>query len=238
VKFGSLFSGVGGFDLGFERAGMECAWQVEIDDKARTVLEHHWPGVTKYEDVRNVGQENLEPVDLICGGFPCQDVSTAGLRRGLQGKRSGLWGEFSRIICEIKPGWVVVENVWGLLSSNSGRDFGIVLRDLADGGYDAEWRVLSARQFGAPHYRERVFIVAHAKEDYGKKWLGAWKGEEIFGGDPPRGSDFWVETYGSIARMDDGIPPWFYRLSAELYGQAVMPIIAEWIGNRIMAVSE
>ena len=103
MRFGSLFAGIGGFDLGFERAGMECAWQVEIDEFCNKVLAKHWPNVRRYKDVREVGKHNLEPVDLICGGFPCQDVSLAGQRAGLEGKRSTLWSEFYRIICEIRP---------------------------------------------------------------------------------------------------------------------------------------
>jgi len=90
VRFGSLFAGIGGFDLGLERAGMECAWQVEIDPWARRVLARHWPSVPRYEDVREVGAHNLEPVDVICGGFPCQDISHAGKRAGIEGERSGL----------------------------------------------------------------------------------------------------------------------------------------------------
>jgi len=144
MKFGSLFSGIGGFDLGFERAGMQCAWQVEIDEACNKVLEKHWPAVKRYRDVREVGKHNLESVDLICGGFPCQDVSFAGLRKGLEGKRSTLWSEFYRIICEIKPRWIVAENVLGLLSSDNGQFFGNILRDLAEGGYDAECHIIPA----------------------------------------------------------------------------------------------
>jgi len=103
TTFGSLFSGIGGFDLGFERAGMSCKWQVEIDDAAAGVLDRHWSGVAKYKDVRNVGRDNLETVDVICGGFPCQDLSIAGKRAGLDGERSGLWFEFRRIVEELKP---------------------------------------------------------------------------------------------------------------------------------------
>lgn len=161
LTFGSLFTGIGGIDLGLERAGMTCKWQVEISEYARQVLAKHWPDVKRYKDVRDVGAGNLEPVDLICGGFPCQDVSVAGKRAGLEGKRSTLWGEFARIICEIRPRWVLAENVPGLLSSDNGRFFGNILRDLAASGYDAEWNVLSAAAVGAPHRRDRVFIVAY-----------------------------------------------------------------------------
>ena len=159
MKFASLFSGVGGFDLGFERAGMRCAWQCEIDKDARKVLANHWPDITCYEDVRNVGK-GCEPVDLICGGFPCQDVSVAGKRAGLAGGRSGLWFEFARVIDELEPGWVVIENVPGLLSSNKGRDFAVIIQWLADRGYGVAWRVLDSQYFGVAQRRRRVFIVA------------------------------------------------------------------------------
>ena len=159
MKFGSLFSGIGGFDLGFERAGMECAWQCEIDPKASEVLAKHWPDVKRYTDVRKIGKYNLEPVDVICGGFPCQDLSIAGKRAGFAGSRSGLWFEFARIIDELEPGWVVIENVPGLLSSNSGKDFAVLLRWLVERGYGVCWRILDSQYFGVPQ-RRRVFVVA------------------------------------------------------------------------------
>lgn len=161
LTYGSLFSGIGGFDLGFDCAGMECTWQVEYDAKARSVLGRHWPNVERFEDVRNVGRDNLRPVDLICGGFPCQDVSVAGNRAGLAGERSGLWFEFHRILDELRPRWVVIENVPGLLSSNGGRDFATVLRGLVELRYGVTWRVLDSQYFGVAQRRRRVFIVGH-----------------------------------------------------------------------------
>ena len=159
MTFGSLFAGIGGFDLGLERAGMECAWQVEIEDFPRRVLEAHWPGLYRPLDVCDVGGENLEPVDLICGGFPCQDLSVAGKRAGLAGERSGLFYEFARIIDGLAPRWVLIENVPGLLSSNGGRDMGAVLGTLAELGYGYAYRVLDAQFFGVAQRRRRVFIV-------------------------------------------------------------------------------
>ncbi len=159
--FGSLFSGIGGLDLGLERAGMQCLWQVEIDTYATQVLEHHWPNVARFRDVRTVGADTLIPVDLICGGFPCQDISHAGKRAGITGERSGLWSEMCRIIRELRPRYVLVENVSALLYRGLDR----VLGDLASCGYDAEWQVLSAQAFGAPHLRERVFVVAYANSE-------------------------------------------------------------------------
>lgn len=160
MKFGSLFSGIGGFDLGFERAGMECAWQVEIDANCQNVLKKRFEGVKIYNDVREVGRHNLEPVDLICGGFPCQDLSVAGKREGLAGERSGLWFEFARIINELEPKWVVIENVPGLLSSHKGQDFAIIIQWLAERGYGLAWRILDSQYLGVAQRRRRVFIVA------------------------------------------------------------------------------
>jgi DNA (cytosine-5)-methyltransferase 1 len=164
LTFGSLFSGIGGFDLGFERGGMQCQWQVEIDTAAVSVLERRFPGVAKYKDVRNVGKDNLKPVDVICGGFPCQDLSIAGKRAGLAGERSGLWHEFIRIIGELSPQWVVIENVPGLLSSNGGADFAVILRGLVERGYGVCWRILDSQYFGVAQRRRRVFIVGSLRD--------------------------------------------------------------------------
>lgn len=171
LTIGSLFAGIGGLELGLEATGgFRTTWQVEIDEYARRVLAKHWPDIARYRDVRDVhgacGQGCdycLCGVDVLIGGFPCQDVSLAGAQLGLDGKRSTLWSEFARIIRELRPRWVVAENVPGLLSANDGRFFGRVLRDLAEAGYDAEWGVLSAAAMGAPHRRDRVFVIAHSR---------------------------------------------------------------------------
>lgn len=157
LTFGSLFAGIGGIDLGLERAGMTCAWQVEIDDYATRVLAKHWPNVPRHRDVREVGEHNLSRVDVIAGGFPCQDISNAGKRAGIDGERSGLWAEFHRIICELRPRYVFVENVAALLHRGLDR----VLGDLAESGYDAEWQCFYAASVGAPHLRERIFLLAY-----------------------------------------------------------------------------
>ncbi len=159
LTFGSLFAGIGGFDLGLERAGMRCEWQVEIDPYARAVLAKHWPDVRRHEDVRTFPpQEGEWGVDVICGGFPCQDISVAGKGAGLAGARSGLWYEYARIIGELRPRYVIVENVAALLA----RGMGTVLGDLSSLGYDAEWHVIPASAVGAPHRRDRIWIVANA----------------------------------------------------------------------------
>jgi len=191
LRYGSLFSGIGGIDLGMDMAGFECAWQVEIDEKCRQVLERHWPGVPKYGDIFEVKGSKVEPVDILCGGFPCQPVSVAGKRGGVDDER-WLWDEFYRLICEIRPRWVVAENVTGLLSANSGRAFAEVLRDLAESGYDAVWNVFPAGGpggVGAPHQRQRIFIIGKYVENsnsrgrrrekrIGKDDLSRSKGEE------------------------------------------------------------
>lgn len=169
MTFGSLFSGIGGFDLGFEQAGMQCAWQVEIDPKCRALLKSKFPHTEIHSDVRSVGKSNLTPVDLVCGGFPCQDVSVAGRRAGLAGERSGLWFEFARILDELKPPAVIVENVPGLLSSNGGRDFAVIVHGLVKLGYGIAWRVLDAQYFGVAQRRRRVFIVGCAGESGTRK---------------------------------------------------------------------
>jgi DNA (cytosine-5)-methyltransferase 1 len=155
--YGSLFARIGGLDLGLERAGMQCQWQVEIHRYANRVLQKRWPHVTRFHDVRECGKRNLHPVQLIAGGFPCTDISPAGKRAGITGTHSRLWNDFARIVGELRPSFVLVENSADLLK----RGMGTVLADLAGMGYDAEWRVLSAAQFGAPHLRKRVFIVAY-----------------------------------------------------------------------------
>jgi len=159
LTFGELFAGIGGFSLGLERAGMQCRWQVEIDNYARRVLQKHWPDVRRHDDVRTFPPAGDDySVDVICGGFPCQDISVAGKGAGLAGARSGLWCEFARIIGELRPRYVIVENVAALLA----RGMDTVLGDLSSLGYDAEWHVIPASAVGAPHRRDRVWVVAYA----------------------------------------------------------------------------
>jgi DNA (cytosine-5)-methyltransferase 1 len=148
---------------------MRVSWQVELDPYCRAVLARHFPAAARFEDVCEVGARNLDPVDLVCGGFPCQDLSAAGRGAGIDGARSGLWSEFARIVRELRPRYVVVENVPALLTGKGKRwergPIGRVLGDLAQARYDAEWACLSAREFGAPHLRKRVWIVAYPARD-------------------------------------------------------------------------
>lgn len=224
LTFGSLFAGIGGFDLGFERAGMKCLWQVERNPFSLKVLDEHWPDVKKYHDVKECGKHNLERVDLICGGFPCQDISHLGKREGITGERSGLWKEFHRIICELRPRFVVVENVAALLV----RGLSTVLGDLAEIGYDAEWEMLPAYAFNLPHRRERIFIIAYPSGSgtwVGRNWQCPqvekvdWKGFLFLGGSG--------EDNGVSREVDRNVA----------LGNAIVPAIAEFIGAHIQRAS-
>jgi len=225
MTFGSLFSGIGGLDLGLERAGMECRWQVEISEFCRRVLAKHWPGVKRYGDIRELSGGELEPVDLIAGGFPCQDVSHAGPRVGIDGPRSGLWSEMARLVRELRPHYVLVENVPGLADRGLGR----VLGDLAGLGFDAEWKVLPACAFGAPHPRERMFILAYPEgEQPGQLRRLQCSPESL-----PQRNVHWSEPEPPCERVAYGIPDGLDRLVS--LGNAVVPQVAEWIGRRIVA---
>lgn len=243
MTFGSLFSGIGGMDLGLERAGMECRWQVEIDPYCTKVLEKHWPGVKRYGDIRTV--TDAETVDLIAGGFPCQDISRAGYQAGIDGERSGLYREMLRVVGLVRPSFVVMENVAALLSNG----MGAVLRDLAAAGFDAEWAVLPSSGFGSPHRRERIFILAYPMRDRlenrhvfsnvpDKTWREARLGQ--FGG--MDGAESCSQAIANLCRDDDGIPAGVVRASAlkhrrfrlKAIGNAVVPQVAEWIGSRII----
>ena len=165
----SLFSGIGGIDLAAEWAGFETVGQCEFADYPTKVLEKHWPDVPRWRDVRDVTAESIQrdgitDITLLSGGFPCQPHSIAGKRQA-SGDERDLWGEFSRIICETKPRWVLGENVLGLLSSENGRFFGRVLRDLAQLGYRVGWASFPANTVGAVFSRGRVFIIACADSD-------------------------------------------------------------------------
>jgi DNA (cytosine-5)-methyltransferase 1 len=156
LTVGSLFSGIGGFELGFEATGrFKTRWQVECDPYATKVLEKHWPNVQRHDDVCTWPNETTEPVDVVIGGFPCQDISYAGKGAGLDGERSGLFYELMRIVRVVGPKYVVLENVAALFT----RGMDQVLGTLASHGYDAEWEVVSAASVGAPHRRDRVFII-------------------------------------------------------------------------------
>lgn len=164
MLYGSLFAGIKG-DRGFDDAGWECRWAVEIEPFCQSVIRTHYPGLPVFSDIRDCGAHNLAPVDLITAGFPCQDLSVAGKRGGLDGHRSSLFWEACRIAAELRPAWLVCENVPGLFSSRGGKDFAAILRGLGDLGcfQSIAWRVLDSRWFGVAQRRRRVFLVASAR---------------------------------------------------------------------------
>ncbi|MEN6350366.1 MAG: DNA (cytosine-5-)-methyltransferase [Syntrophomonas sp.] len=162
-RFNSFFAGIGGFDLGFELAGISPSFHCEINDFCKSVLSRHWPDLPNIADIKDVKIENLPDAEVWCGGFPCQDVSVARGgqgRDGLSGKNSGLFYPFLKLIKQKLPQVVVLENVTGLLNSHGGQDFKIVISSLTELGYGVAWRVMNARYFGAPQSRPRVFICA------------------------------------------------------------------------------
>ena len=159
LTVGSLFSGIGGLDLGLERAGMKVIWQSEIDPYACKVLKKHWPEVPNHGDIKQIDWRTVEPVDVICGGYPCQPFSTAGKRQGTDDPRH-LWPWVRTAISELRPKYAILENVRGHLSLGGTQ----VIGELAEIGYDAEWRVVSAAGVGAPHRRDRIIIVAYPSQ--------------------------------------------------------------------------
>lgn len=204
---------------------MECAWQVERDLFCRKVLAKNWPDVPKYKDIRKVDWNGVEHVDLVAGGFPCPVVSQAARNRN---NGEWLWPEFARCIRELRPRWVLLENVTGLLYR--GRGFGDILGDLAELRFNAEWKVLPASAFGAPHHRARVWLVGYSNRDcepdftFDDEVAGVPELRESVRDwpNPPRG-----------LRVGDGIPHRMDRTRA--LGNAVVPQVAEAIGRMIVA---
>lgn len=235
-----MFSGIGGFSIGLERAGMQTVAFCEVDPFCRRVLAKHWPEVKIYEDVSQLTAARLDAdgicVDLICGGFPCQDVSTAGRKAGIaEGTRSGLWSDFARLIREIRPRFVIVENVAGLLVSGMGR----VLGDLASLGFDAEWHCIPASAVGSPHQRDRVWIIANAAS-VGQPEQGRYLESVNLAPDAYREANQLVSSFsrGSlpfVCRGHDGVPDAVDRLRT--LGNAVVPQIPELIGRAIMGAA-
>jgi DNA (cytosine-5)-methyltransferase 1 len=227
VKVLSLFSGIGGLDLGLERAGMTIAGQVEIDPWCRKVLAKHWPEVPRHDDVRTAVDWWLGTglvAHVVAGGFPCQDVSDVGGRAGIEGQHSGLWAYFVAMVRALRPLYVVVENTPGLLARGMGR----VIGDLAASGYDAEWDCVPAAAIGAPHLRTRLWILA-----YPAGQRGANQSHEAFqpGWHRPVCGDWW-RSESSVDRVAHGIPGRVDRLRG--LGNAVVPQVAEHIGRLIM----
>jgi DNA (cytosine-5)-methyltransferase 1 len=251
-----LFSGIGGFSLGLERTGgFQTVAFCEIEPFCRRVLAKHWPEVPCYDDVRSLSAERLAAdgiaVDTICGGFPCQDISVAGKGAGLAGERSGLWREYARLIGELRPRYVIVENVSALL----GRGLDAVLGDLATLGYDAEWHCIPASAVGAPHRRDRVWIVAHS-EGFGWRARGPRRSADASEGEPfpqrsvqnphadskplvgaaiswPQHNSWHPEP--AVDRVLNGVPARMVEDELRALGNAVVPQIPELIGCAILA---
>jgi DNA (cytosine-5)-methyltransferase 1 len=264
LTVGSLFAGIGGFDLGLERAGFEIAWQVEIDPYCQRVLAKHWPHVQRYGDIQSVDWGTVEPVDVLCGGFPCQDISFAGKGAGLAGERSGLWFEYAKAIEALTPRYVIIENVAALRS----RGLDQVLGSLAALGYDAEWHCIPASAIGAPHRRDRVWIIAYTasaglegarnvQSTYGNEKTGLFGcvGENVAdigclsargstgSGETKGGRAFgeltgrgWWQSEPDVGRVAYGVPHRVDRLKG--LGNAIVPQIAEMIGAWILLREE
>jgi len=251
MNFGSLFSGIGGLDLGLERAGFKCLWQSEIDPYGTRVLKKHWPDTPNLGDIRDIDWRTVPTVDLVCGGYPCQPFSLAGVRRGENDERH-LWPMFAECLRVVRPRFALLENVAGHLSLG----FGQVLADLAEIGYDAQWDCIPAAAIGAPHLRDRVFVIAtrtnmvNTNETNGRTPMGTTRttrprpsenrqqrqqmecrlGErgEIQSWRPLNPS--WAPE-PRMGRMADGIPHRLDRIAG--LGNAVVPQVAEHIGNII-----
>ena len=228
MRIGELFAGIGGLGLGLERSGLgPVVWQVEQDEYARRVLAKHWPKARRYSDVREVGAHHLEPVGCLAGGFPCQDLAICNQKgQGLEGHRSGLWFEFERIANELRPQWIVIENVQHTWK----RWVPVVRRRLHAIGYASVPLRLSAADVGAWHRRRRVFILAHANGNLLRQLSWWWTGaqgqveEELVR--PIR----WASR-AEPSRVDDGVP---HRVdSLRCLGNAVVPQVAEVIGGVI-----
>jgi len=245
-----LFAGIGGFTIGLERAGFKTVAFCEIEPYAQKVLRKNWPEVPIYDDVRTITAERLISdgigVDVITGGFPCQDISLAGNQAGIEGKRSGLWTECARILGELQPKYAIFENVTNLLNGERGAWFKRVLWDISALGYDAEWHCIPASELGAHHHRDRVWIVAYS---CGGKWPARRKEQSflpvmqknraINNNARGRGETRYANIIGTrgwiaepdVGRVANGVPSRSHRLKC--LGNAVVPPIPELIGRAI-----
>lgn len=235
----SLFAGIGGIELGLERAGMTTVGQVELNPYCRSVLTRHWPKVPRHDDVRTAPTwwlaESRPSVDVVCGGFPCQPFSSAGLRNGTADARWG-WPWMADVIRTVRPRYVVVENVATLIAD--GRAFGRLLGDLAELGFDAVWDVLRASDFGAPHRRERLYLVAHPSirdvpNQSASPTTPPGRHQLRGGGLSPDGRARWLPE-PAVDRVAYGIPARMVRAPLHSLGNTVVPQVAEHIGRLIV----
>ena len=252
LTVGSLFSGIGGLDLGLERAGMRVIWQSEIDPYASRVLKKHWPKVPNYGDIKEIQWSNVVRPNVICGGYPCQPFSNAGRRHGTDDPRH-LWPWVRTAISELRPDYAILENVRGHLSLGGLS----VIGELADIGYDAEWRIISAASVGANHRRDRLFIVAYpdgGRMERPRAELEATGvsgiGQEMANPTSERlqravgsvyersrnglavGRGEWWETEPDVGRVANGVPHRVDRIRG--LGNAVVPQVAELVGRLVI----
>jgi len=229
LKHGSLFSGIGGFVIGAERAGIKTLWNCEFENYQRNILKKIDKDAEQYTDVRTA--EIKRYVDIISGGFPCQDISVAGKMEGIKGERSGLWSEMWRIIRDIRPKYVIIENSPALLI----RGFEQVLCDLSKIGYDAEWQSISNIAFGYPHKRERLYAIAYANEKRLQSDICTNRGfESIFRKWTPNQNDGYtlskrIHEIGpsEVIRNGNGFQSWTHRVGS--VGNSVNPTIAQYL---------
>jgi len=228
MTVGSLFAGIGGLDLGAERAGFDVIWQCEQDEYCTKVLNKHWPNTPVYNDVQTLytddGPHPRQP-DILCGGFPCQDISLSGKGAGLNGKKSGLWWEFARCICLVRPRYAILENVAALVD----RGLKAILGWFAENGYDAEWQTISASSFGAPHQRERLFIVAHSNRIRRRNSSQRHDSVRLFERRATEAAWMSKLPESAICGKDDGLSRRVDRTKA--LGNAVVPQVAEFVFN-------
>lgn len=250
LRIGSLFSGIGGLELGLEWAGVgRTVWQVEMDVECQKVLANHWPDAFRYDDVTTLDWSEVEPADVICGGFPCQPFSTMGKQKGTSDDR-WLWPAFADAVRHVRPRYVVVENVPALLSERNRPAFAGILADLHSLGFDAEWSVVSACSAGAPHLRRRLFIVAHRRGERRQQVTGGPHGDEATdeAAPPqdhlarrdaaPQGREDWRRAEPRVGYLADGIPSGVARAAIRKLGNAVVPQVAEIVGRRIVALEQ
>lgn len=237
LRVASFFAGIGGLDLGLERLGMETVFQCEWSPYCQRVLERHWPGVKRHGDITTLAADAIPAAEVWAGGFPCQPFSLAGDRKGSEDERH-LWPVWFDLIRQVRPRYLLLENVPGLIAAQDGRVFGDLLRDLAVAGFDAEWRVLSARGVGAWHLRERVFVIAYHQR---QRVQGGWAAPLPRVEGIPWSQD--VRSVEDLRNRPDipeplvrgarnGVPNYVDRIRA--IGNAVVPQVAEQIGRRIL----
>lgn len=245
----SLFAGIGGIELGLERAGMKTVGQVELSKWCQQVLAKHWPDVPRHDNVLTTPEwwasQERPKVDLVCGGFPCQPFSLGGKRLGMADER-WMWPAMATVVRAVRPRYVLVENVSALV--RDARAFGAVLGDLHALGFDAEWATLRASDFGAPHGRERVYVVAYPPGEHGIAWDRMGSGGErttplTVGGlsglavpERRREAAAWLAREPRVDRLVDGVPRQVDRIRGA--GNAVVPQVAEHIGRLIMQQQE